>query len=702
VPEANIPKIGQIVSHYKIIEKIGGGGMGVVYKAQDIRLHRFVALKFLPDQLSRDQHSLERFQREAEAASALNHPNLCTIYDIDEHQDQHFIAMEFLEGKTLKHRIESKPFKLDQILDFAIQISGGLEAAHTRGIVHRDVKPANVFVTEQGTVKILDFGLAKLAPLQKPGGSADTAATAADVLTSPGTAVGTIAYMSPEQVRGEELDHRTDLFSLGVVLYEMATGKRPFEGNTSGVVFHQILSKAPTAPIRLNPDLPDDLERIINKALEKDRTLRYQHASDIKTDLKRLQRLRAPEVPAEGSSSEHPPRRRHRLHPALLYIAAIALVAVLVALFIRSDRYARRTRELATSLLPAAEAGRLDEVYQKLQDAGLDISDPNLAVVTKVTAGTITVSSLPPGAKIMATWTQPLKTFAKHIPVVLGTTPVERKSLVAGEYLVAVEAEGMNSVHFLHTVEIGKEVKLDTILVSATGQTSGMVMIPEGLTSVDPKTERVAAFLIDRFEVTNAQYLKFISAGGYRNDSLWPKTVQLHGQMVPWETAMKGFVDRSGIMGPRSWTGGIYADGNADHPVTGISWYEANAYARWIGKSLPTREQWYRAALGDRQGIFPWGIDVAGTELRANFSLGGTHVVGSHPLGVSPFGCFDMAGNVCEWLDTAGPDSSRKIVVGGSWRGATYMFEPSHAETFELGYQSDGIGFRLAMPVPKK
>jgi serine/threonine protein kinase/Tfp pilus assembly protein PilF len=351
--------IGRTVSHYRVVEKLGGGGMGVVYKAEDLRLGRYVSLKFLPVELSKDPQAIERFQREARAASSLNHPHICTIYDVEEFEGQNFISMEFLEGHTLKNRIAGRPLDISQVPEYGHQIADALEAAHAKAIIHRDIKPANIFLTARGQVKLLDFGLAKLLPERK-GTTAPTrvlreltTTIEGPGLTSTGVSMGTVAYMSPEQVRGEELDERTDLFSLGLVLYEMATGQQAFSGNTSGVLFDAILNRMPTAPVRLNPAVPLQLEQIINKALEKERELRYRTASDLRADLQRLKRDTDSARSMASTSVRSRPKSRWLRWPYLA--GAVALVVVLLAL-------ALNVENLRNRLFDRADSGRIDSI----------------------------------------------------------------------------------------------------------------------------------------------------------------------------------------------------------------------------------------------------------------------------------------------------------------------------------------------------
>jgi serine/threonine protein kinase/dienelactone hydrolase len=658
--------IGQIVSHYRIVDRLGGGGMGVVYKAEDTKLRRFVALKFLPDQIAKDSQALVRFQREAQAASALNHPNICTIYEVDEHEGRPFIVMELLTGVTLANAIAGKALPAEQVAALGGELADALDAAHVEGIIHRDIKPGNIIITKRAQAKLLDFGLAKALTFQPAGENREPSATPTvqtleKSLTSPGLALGTIPYMSPEQARGEELDARTDIFSLGAVLYEMATGKPAFDGKSSAAVFDGILNRTPPFPVGVNPGLPRELERIIQKALEKDRGMRYQTARELTEDLNRLsQRLSS--GPAAIAPVSQIIRRPRVAVPAILVFLFLAAATFLAFRHFSRIRWAREQAIPEVSRL--LEKRQLLPAFRLAEQAKRYIpGDPFFAKLNRDYSSVVSIKTTPPGADVY------VKDYADLSDnwQLLGTSPLGSIRLPVGYFRWRIAKKGYTPVEGAaesYSSDIRFTLDPDGVLPAGMVRVTGGPFQWGNAASVD-----LPDYLLDKYEVTNREFKRFLDGGGYKNPAYWKEPLVKDGHTLTWEHAMQEFRDRTGRPGPATWELGDYPKGQDDFPVAGVSWYEAAAFAEFAGKSLPTIYQWYKAA---GPGIFADNVRFS------NFNSDGPVRVGSLG-GINPYGSYDMAGNMKEWCWNRSGD--RRYILGGGWNEAVYMFVDEDAQS---------------------
>jgi formylglycine-generating enzyme required for sulfatase activity/dienelactone hydrolase len=643
--------VGQTVSHYRIVERLGGGGMGVVYKAIDTRLNRFVALKFLPPELTKDKDANDRFRQEAQAASALDHPNICTIHEIDETPNRElFITMAYYDGETLKKRIERGPLAAVDALDIAIQMAQALARAHQSGIVHRDVKPANTMITSDGLVKIVDFGLAKLA------GSSE--------LTRTGTTLGTVAYMAPEQIRGGDIDARIDVWALGVVLYEMLAGRRPFDGKDTLAVLTSIANDTPTSIVSVRSDVPAGLPRILSRAMDRTLTSRYATASELLKDLAGC-RAAMTVMPPRGVDAWRLLRR-----PVVAIPAVIALIGVSVPAGM-AYRRATRVRWARDEGIPQIVQLVAKDDYAGAFAVATQVdryspSDPMLANLWPQFSAVTALVTDPAGADV---YVQPYAEPSDKWNL-LGRTPINGVRLPRGAFRFRVEKDGYEA-RALAAANPGPQLQGRggqppiTVALVPMGTRPDMVPVaggsfPVGLTGFNSDVAvTLQPFSIDRTEVTNGQFKQFVGRGGYTNPEYW--------RDLSIDT--RSFVDSTGRPGPSTWELGEHPSGQVDYPVGGVSWYEAVAYCRSVGKELPTIFHWSRAALSPVEILAALAPAIVPL---SNFAGKGPATVGTY-RSLGPYGTYDMAGNVREWSWNEAANG-RRWILGGAWNDPDYMF----------------------------
>jgi serine/threonine protein kinase/formylglycine-generating enzyme required for sulfatase activity/dienelactone hydrolase len=644
--------LGQTISHYKIIDKIGEGGMGIVYKAQDTKLDRFVALKFLPRNITARSEDRQRFVIEAKAAAALNHPNIAIVHAIEESGDETFIAMEYVEGRELKEIIAQGPMPIGQITAMAVQIAEGLQAAHRKGIVHRDIKSSNIMLTDDGKVKIMDFGLAKVR------GNVQ--------VTKAGTTLGTVAYMSPEQARGEDVDLRSDLWSFGVVLYEMITGRMPFRGEHESAMMYSIMNESPGPIGPLRADTPPALIQIVNKALAKDLSSRYPSADEIIAELTAMSKGRSP-VDTAPRTLKTMIRRPAFYVPLIIFVVGLSFMTYWIIDRNTKMRWARET------ILPEVERlvneSKWAAAYAMALKAEPFISgDPVFLKLWPRFTGAAPIRTSPPGGRVF------VKDYFAGPEgwIYLGQTPIDSARFPLGVFRIRIEKEGYDVVDGGATLTMLRSSVIKLDLLGSIPE--NMVRVRGGKFALDiPGLEHldsvaVGEYLIDKFEVTNKEFKEFMDHGGYQKREYWKYPFVKNGHTISWEEAMKDFRDATGRPGPSSWELGTYPEGKSDHPVGGISWYEAAAFAEYQGKALPTVYHWNIAAQ-------TWAASYIIP--LSNFENKGTVPVGKY-TGISPSGTVDMAGNVREWCFNE--SSSQKAILGGGWNDQPYLFNDMYGQ----------------------
>ena len=637
---------GQRVSHYEVLERLGGGGMGVVYRALDTKLDRHVALKFLPPQLTRDEDARLRFTQEARAASALDHPNICTIYEIDATEEgQLFIAMALYRGETLKKRIEHGGISVDEAIDIAEQIARGLTKAHAAGIVHRDLKPANVMMTEDGFVKIVDFGIAKLLGVTG--------------ITRTGSTLGTVAYMSPEQVNGEDVDGRSDVWSLGALLYEMLTGRQPFRADNEWGIIHAITSREPEPPHAARPDVPADVEQVVMAALAKARDERPS-ADELRHALEQCRVAHAP------SAATGPGTGAGVARWAATGVAAVAAALGGVWLFgvLGQDDRAWVLEAAVPEIERLARDGQYDSAWvvaARVRQVAPD--EPVLAELLPRFSWVLSgLRTNPPGARVLR------RPYAAEEDVpweLVGTTPIDTLRIPFSSGLLRIEADGFREQYVAPwgIEEVGSGLGFPLLTLERhESSPEEMVRVPAWRATIAGEEHALGDFYIDRLEVTNREFKAFVDAGGYRDPQYWEHAFVLDGRTLSRDEAMALFTDETGRPGPSTWQAGTYPEGDDDHPVGGVSWYEAAAYARYVGKALPSVHHWRRA----------YGTAFSMEDLipRSNFQGAEAAPVGSH-TGIGPFGTLDMAGNVREWCHNAVGEN--RYLLGGGWNDPDYV-----------------------------